>query len=155
MSTLKPSYPPITSKGLRPNHLNLSIRSALLSMALATGIAFSGNSFADVSALNTTEIKTYHIPAGPLGRALANFAVSAGIPLSFDSALTDGLTSTSISGEYSEKQVLEMLLAGSGLTFSQRADGSFTLNKTQSQSINNQIALPAVIVSGEKMNRRL
>lgn len=155
MSTIKPPYPPISSKALGPGYINLSIRNALLSMTLATAIALSGNSFAENASLNNTEIKTYHIPAGPLGRSLSNFAVSAGIPLSFDSTLTDGLTSPGISGEYSQQQVLDRLLAGSGLTLSQKADGSFTLYKTASAETNNQIALPAVIVSGEKINRRL
>jgi len=147
MSTLKPPYPPITSKALRPNYLNLSIRNALLSMALATGIALSGNSFADISALNTTEIKTYHIPAGPLGRTISNFAVSAGIPLSFDSTLTDGLTSPSISGEYSEQQVLEMLLANTGLKLSRTGSGGYLV--VASDGTESEITLPMVTVSGK------
>lgn len=155
MSPAKSTYLQTRSKSLKASRLNLSIRCALLGMALTTGIAISSNSFAETASLNTTEIKTYHIPAGPLGRSLSSFAVSAGIPLSFDSALTDGLTSPSISGEYSQQQVLDMLLAGSGLTISQKVDGSFTIYKTPLVETNNQIALPAVIVSGEKLNRRL
>ncbi len=155
MFPAKLKYLQTRPKSLKASRLNLSIRCALLGMTLTTGVVISSNSFAETASLNTTEIKTYHIPAGPLGRSLSSFAVSAGIPLSFDSALTDGLTSPSISGEYSQQQVLDMLLAGSGLTISQKADGSFTIYKTPLVETNNQIALPAVIVSGEKLNRRL
>lgn len=155
MSPAKSTYLQTRPKTLKASRLNLSIRCALLGIALTTGIAISNNSFAENASLNTTEIKTYHIPAGPLGRSLSSFAVSAGIPLSFDSVLTDGLTSPNISGEYSQQQVLDRLLAGSGLTISQKADGSFTLYKTVPAETNHQVALPAVIVSGEKINRRL
>lgn len=137
----------------KPTLLNQSIKAAIIATVVVTA-ALPINTLMAAEA-TVSQQQQFQIPAGPLAQSLNQFASQAGITLSFDPAIADGLTSPSISGEYSEKQVLEMLLAGSGLTFSQRADGSFTLNKTQSQSINNQIELPAVIVSGEKMNRRL
>ncbi|HNS59016.1 MAG TPA: TonB-dependent siderophore receptor, partial [Nitrosomonas europaea] len=42
--------------------------------------------------LDAADRKHYDIPAGPLGRTLSHFATVAGIALSFDPVLTEGLT---------------------------------------------------------------
>ncbi|HWK50594.1 MAG TPA: TonB-dependent siderophore receptor [Steroidobacter sp.] len=69
----------------------------------------------------------YDLPAGPLGRNAARAAAQAGISLSFDPALTDGLSSPAVSGRYTPKQVMRLLLAGSGLELAEKSDGTFTL----------------------------
>ena len=97
----------------------LVIRSALLSLALTSA--------AMAAQLDGVTMRAYQITPGPLGATLSNFAVDAGIALSFLPALTDGLTSPGLSGTYSTEEAVTRLLAGSGLEMVLRADGSYTL----------------------------
>lgn len=74
-------------------------------------------------------VQTYQIAPGPLGRALAEVASSAGMALAFDPALTDGRQSPALVGSYTPREALQRLLAGSGLQLVQSADGRYTLHK--------------------------
>ena len=68
------------------------------------------------------------VPAGPLGRALSVFAARAGVALTFDPALTEGLSSPGLKGSYSVQEGFDRLLEGSGLEAVARADG-YTLRQ--------------------------
>ncbi|MGE8150286.1 TonB-dependent siderophore receptor [Pseudomonas vancouverensis] len=106
--------------------LKLAIRSALLSLALTA--ATSPVALAAVPAqLDATATRSYNIAPGPLGTILSKFAVEAGIALSFQPSLTDGLTSAGLSGSYTIQEAASKLLAGSGLDMVARGDGSYTL----------------------------
>ncbi len=112
---------------LRPDRpFKPAIRSALLSLvliAVACPLAIAG----EPAQLDTLALRVYDIPAGPLGATLSSFAVDAGIALSFQPALTDGLSSPALSGRYSTQEAVNRLLAGSGLDMVRRSDGSYTL----------------------------
>ncbi|RSZ55948.1 TonB-dependent siderophore receptor [Massilia atriviolacea] len=109
----------------RPTRLHHAIRSACLGLALAAPLAGA----APVT-LDTAPLQSYKLPAGPLGRALSGFAVDAGIALSFDPALTEGLMAAPLAGSYPAREAAARLLAGSGLELAARADGSYTLKKS-------------------------
>lgn len=112
--------------------LTLAIRSALLGFVLVAG---SANTWAAAPRqLDSVEVKTYDIAAGPLGRALSTFAMDSGIALSFDPALTEGLVSPGLRGSYSGRDGVAQLLNGSGLTLVEREDGSYTLAPRQEGS---------------------
>ena len=113
--------------------LNHAIRAALLGMAFAATPPMDALA-ADATALEATAAKPYNIPAGPLGRTLSGFAVSAGIALSFDPALTEGMTSPALSGTYAPRDAAQRLLAGSGLDIVPRTDGSYTLKKRAAEA---------------------
>ncbi|RAI65370.1 TonB-dependent siderophore receptor [Pseudomonas fluorescens] len=106
--------------------LKLAIRSALLSLAL-TSAATPYAQAAEPAQLDATATRTYNIAPGPLGTTLSKFAVEAGIALSFQPSLTDGLTSPGLSGAYSTQEAVNKLLAGSDLEIVMRSDGSYTL----------------------------
>lgn len=108
--------------------LNHAIRAALLGMAFAATVPMEALA-ADGMALDATAAQPYNITAGPLGRTLSSFALSAGIALSFDPALTEGLTSPALAGVYAPRDAVQRLLAGSGLDIVPRTDGSYTLKK--------------------------
>ncbi len=93
-------------------------RLALLGWALATAAVHAAD-----------PAQSYQIAPGPLGRALAEVAATAGIALSFDPALTQGRQSPALSGNHTPREALQRLLAGSGLGLVQRADGSYTLQR--------------------------
>lgn len=116
---------PVVSLPCGERSLTLAIRTAMLSFALVAG---SANSWAAApTQLEAVAAKTYDLSAGPLGRALSNFAMDAGIALSFDSALTDGRSSPGLSGTYSAREGIARLLAGTDLELVERGNGSYTL----------------------------
>ena len=117
---------PLTRPRRAWRRLHLAARSALLGLAFA---AATGAGHAAESASAPAAKSSYRIPAGPLGRTLSGVAVGSGIALSFDPALTEGLTSPEVSGSYSVQEVLERLLEGSGLEIVSRGDGTYTLRR--------------------------
>lgn len=142
---------------LRPDRpFKPAIRSALLSLiliAVACPLAIAG----EPAQLDTLALRAYDIPAGPLGATLSSFAVDAGIALSFQPALTDGLSSPALIGRYSTQEAVNRLLAGSGLDMVRRSDGSYTLvarrvtlDETAVIGIDRRSdALPAVYAGGQ------
>jgi len=117
----------LVARTLRPAHpLKPVVRSALLCLAL--GASFSSQAVAETPArLDSVEVRSYNIAPGPLGATLSRFAVDAGIALSFQPALTEGLVSPGLVGTCSEQEAATRLLAGSNLQMLLRDDGSYTL----------------------------
>ena len=111
-----------------PRKLSQATQAALLSLALT--VTFAPAASAAESALNSTATRSYQIQAGPLGRSLVNVAAGAGIALSFDPALTEGRSSPALTGNYTVREALNRLLAGSELELVAKSDGSYTLKKT-------------------------
>lgn len=103
-----------------------AVRLAVLGCALAAGAAHAAES---APAAAPAAVQSYQIPAGPLGRAVAEVAAASGLALSFDPALTQGLSSPAVAGSFTPQAALQRLLAGSGLELVQRTGGSYTLQK--------------------------
>lgn len=117
----------LLARTLRPAPpLKPVIRSALLSLAL--GAPACPQALAEPAAqLNSVEARRYNIAPGPLGATLSRFAVDAGIALSFQPALTEGLASPGLVATCTAQQAATRLLAGSNLQMLLRDDGSYTL----------------------------
>ena len=118
------------SPRLVERRLNHAIRIALMSMALVSVSAFIPVAHAASETLDALAARPYNLASGPLGRTLSSFAAQAGIALSFDPALTEGLLSPALSGTYSAREGMRRLLSGSGLELVQRTDGSYTVSYT-------------------------
>ncbi|CAI8989410.1 TonB-dependent siderophore receptor [Pseudomonas serboccidentalis] len=115
------------ARHLRPDRpLKPVIRSALLSLVL-TGVVSPLVLAGAPLQLDAVAIRAYDIPAGPLGATLSSVAVDAGIALSFQPSLTEGLSSPALVGRFSPRQAVDRLLQGSGLDMVLRSDGSYTL----------------------------
>lgn len=114
---------------LQPTPLSQALRAALLGMALVAATAGPSAHAAETASLEGQAVRAYRIEAGPLGRALAVAAVTAGLALSFDPAQTEGLTSQALTGTFTAREAFARLLAGSGLEIVGRSDGSYTLRK--------------------------
>ncbi len=127
--------------------LNQAVRIALLSMMLVGAAVTSINVHAAANTLDAVAAKSYNIAAGPLGRNLSSFAAQAGIALSFEPALTEGLVSSALSGSYSAREAVARLLAGSGLDIVARVDGSYTLVKKSADAPRESSVLPEVLVT--------
>jgi outer membrane receptor for ferric coprogen and ferric-rhodotorulic acid len=124
--------------------LSRAVRIALFSMTLAAGHAHQAAFAAEVPA---AAAQAYQLPAGPLGRTLSGVAVGAGISLSFDPALTEGLTSPALQGSYTPRAALERLLAGTNLSLVARTDGTLTLQKRSTAAVSATAATAAAHVA--------
>ncbi len=115
----------------RPRHhfrpLAGAIRGATLGLLIAGGGMTSPVLLAAETARH--QVRHYAIPAGPLGSALAEFASQAGITLSIEPALVEGLRTSGLQTETGVDEGLSQLLQGSGLQAVRAQDGSFTLRR--------------------------
>ncbi|MNR82255.1 Ferric-pseudobactin BN7/BN8 receptor precursor [compost metagenome] len=127
--------------------LNHAVRVALISMALVSVSTLIPVSDAAANTLDAVAARSYNIAAGPLGRTLSTFAAQAGVALSFDPALTEGISSPTLSGTYSAREAIEKLLSGSGLEVVARTDGSYTLRKHSGATPRESSTLPEVNVT--------
>jgi iron complex outermembrane receptor protein len=117
----------LAARHLRPDHqFKPVIRSALLSLVLIGAVCPFALAVVPAQ-LDSVAVRAYNIPSGSLGATLSSFAVDAGIALSFQPSLTEGLTSPALIGNYSTQEALTRLLEGSGLDMVWRSDGSYTL----------------------------
>ena len=76
----------------------------------------------------------YHIGAGPLGKALTQFGVQAGVTISFDTEQARHLKTDGLEGSYSVEEGLERLLANSGLHAERQSNGGYVLVARNSPS---------------------
>ena len=102
------------------------IRSALLSLVLIGVVCPFALAVVPVQ-LDSVAVRAYDIPSGPLGATLSSVAVEAGIALSFQPSLTEGLTSPALIGHFTAQDAVTRLLDGSGLDMVLHSDGSYTL----------------------------
>ncbi|MDC6171254.1 STN domain-containing protein, partial [Paucibacter sp. XJ19-41] len=91
---------------LRPSLLSLALQSAALA-TLGLGAA--------AQAQQAASTQHYELPAGPLAELLPRFASQSGLLISADAGLTQGRQSPGLRGDYSPREGLAALLAGTGL----------------------------------------
>jgi iron complex outermembrane receptor protein len=114
----------------RSRALALGIRAALLCLPLASvapGIALA-------QAATQQAVRSYDIPAGLLSSALSRFAGEAGVLLSVDGSLLQGLQSKGLQGQYGVDDGFAALLQGSGLQAVRDGQGNYSLSRRTEQS---------------------
>ena len=70
---------------------------------------------AQTGSATSTTVQSYRISAGPMERALEDFARETGLKLSFDAAEVKGVTTRGLTGNFTAQDGLALLLSGSGL----------------------------------------
>lgn len=70
-----------------------------------------------------TSLRNFDIPAGNLDVALSRYGLQSGVELVVNGALTAGLQSPGVRGQYGATEALQRLLEGSGLEAVQHGDG--------------------------------
>jgi outer membrane receptor for ferric coprogen and ferric-rhodotorulic acid len=75
------------------------------------------------------DTRSYDIPPGPLSPALARFAGQAGVTLSADPALTEGLNTPGLHGRHGVLDGFAQLLQGTGLAVGQVGARAFVLRR--------------------------
>lgn len=133
---------------LHSDLLSNAIRAALLGTALGLAMVPGMTLAADASQVSST----YAIAPGPLDEVLNQFARQAGITLSSTPALTQGLQSKGLHGQYSAEQALGVLLAGSGLTAANQGNRTFIV---QAQPAEAALALPDTDIRGFTLGNAL
>ncbi|MFT3803620.1 MAG: TonB-dependent receptor [Burkholderiaceae bacterium] len=134
-----------------------ALRRIPLAMHLAlTGLG--GAAFAPVPAQAQAQaaaeaLRTWNLPAAGLEESLNRFARQAGLTLAADPALTAGRSAPAVSGSYSDRQVLDRLLAGSGLVAVLNGD-VVSIRRTPADDAAGEAAgtLPAVTVTAQAMS---
>ncbi|MGB7647486.1 MAG: STN domain-containing protein, partial [Pseudomonas fluorescens] len=109
--------PAVSPLRLRPL-LNLSLMLSLCASPLFVPISYAEDS---------TQRRSYEVPAGSLSAALTRFAGLAGVNLSVDPALVSGRSSAGLSGEYAVEEGFAQLLAGSGLQLQALGEQAYRL----------------------------
>ncbi len=139
-------HPRSTSLPHRPAALATALRCALLGLTLAATLPAPALAQTDATALPASDaVRRFDIPAGPLDRALDNFARTAGVNLSYDEALIAGRASGGLSGRHGIAAGLAALLAGSGVEAVAQPGGGYSLRKAP--DARSGAMLPAVKVS--------
>jgi len=91
----------------------------------------------------------FDIPAQPLDQAVTELARQAGLAVGGDAALLRGKQAPALAGEYTPRQALDRLLAGSGLTARFTDAGTVTLAEAGAQDGNGPTQLGPIQVTGE------
>lgn len=119
---LHPMLHPVSP--FHPRRLALAVLLAELAFgAAAPALAQSG------AAAQAESPRRYAIQGGTLDHALNRYAGASGILLAIDGELTAGKTSQGLSGDYTVREGLATLLAGSGLDAVEQPNGSYALCK--------------------------
>lgn len=99
----------------------------LLCASLATFAALPHNASAQPAA--TAAVRSYAIPAGPLGPALNQWGRESGTLITFAPELVAGERTRGASGSLSTRQALDALLMGTGLSASAGPQGAYVLRR--------------------------
>ena len=113
--------PPL--RRIATTQLTRAVRLAVLGASLASLYGFALMP-TEASAQSQT---VYRIGAGPLGSALTQFGVQAGVTISFDTEQARNLTTAGLEGSYSIEEGLDRLLANSGLQAERQSNGGYVL----------------------------
>ena len=98
-------------------------------LAIAGLLAGAPLHMAQAAPAPAASIQTYAIAAGKLGDVLADFAATAGVPLSFEPAQLGAARSAGLHGSFTVAAGFAQLLAGSGLEAVDVGNGAYALRK--------------------------
>jgi hypothetical protein len=93
-------------------------------------LAMGAMLLATLAIAQTEAARDYDIPGGPLSSALAQFGAQAGVLLSIDAKLTEGMSVPALKGRYTVRDGLHRLLIGSGLEAVGDARTGYTLRQS-------------------------
>lgn len=135
-----------------------AVRCALAAMACAVASAAHAQTpaAAPAPAVRVPADKDWHIGAGALDAALADFAAQAGVSIITPPAWVQGKTTQGLQGLHGVREGLTLLLAGTGLQAVQSADNAFVVralpaatNVDAANSAAMGATLPVVMVTAQ------
>ncbi|NOS75628.1 MAG: TonB-dependent receptor [Methyloglobulus sp.] len=87
------------------------------------------------------QTQQFNIPAQALDNALTELADTADLKLLFQSAVVRNLKSHAVSGNYTPKQALDIMLDGTGLNSRSTGTNAVTIEKQTAKMVNQNVAL--------------
>lgn len=97
-------------------------------MSLAIGMVLMASAAENVNAAEPeSESVNFDIPAQPLSKALIQFADQAEFRLLYSTDMTEGRSTSGVSGRHLPEDALQQLLSGTGLTYRKTEPGTITL----------------------------
>lgn len=129
-----------------------------MGIAIAASAGTASSAWAQGTASTVPSQRAYDIQPGPLGPVLSRYAGAAGVTLSFEPSLTEGLRSPGLQGSVpAVEEGFARLLAGSGLEAVPRSGGGYTLRlgapaptPPAGRTSSTDTQLPAVRVTAER-----
>lgn len=120
--------------------------------ASMSAVAWALPAFAHAQGTQAVAVESRHhfdIPSGSLDQALGRFGRQSGEAISVNAALTSGLNSPGLRGDYIVGDALRRLLSGTGLQAVRDSTGEYTLRPLPTPVADGNVAtLPAVKVVG-------
>lgn len=102
-------------------HLVRALRGRPISLAVATLLSAAG--------VSAQALHSFAVAPGPLSTVLSNTAATAGVMLSADASLTQGLASPGVQGRFTAEEGLARALAGTGLQLVREAGNVYTVQR--------------------------
>jgi len=104
----------------------------------------------------SAEIYNFNISAGPLAKAINDFAAISGVYLGGNGQLLQGKNTLGVEGNYSAKQALDLLLAGTGLSYEAGEGRSIVLiDSSYVFEDGNGVTMAPLLIAGEKEQKRI
>ena len=110
---------------------------------------------AAVQLAQAAQPRQFDIPAGGLEAALLAFSQQADLQLLYPSEMAAGLTTQGVQGRYQPEQALDLLLAGTGLTYSRSGADAIALARLPAETDSDSTMLGPIVVTGERTARSL
>lgn len=141
-----------------PTHCPFPLRAlAVAALALPCALSAQAQTTAPTAtAASAAAVRSYDVPAQPLGSALARIAAASGQQISIDAELVRGHSAPAVRGDYTPEQAARAALAGSGLALTHTERGNWGLAPAPTPAAAPPAApaagahaLPAVTVSGK------
>lgn len=111
-----------------PHLRRTALQTAALAL-LASPAAWAQQAGPAPATTNASAVRAYDIPAGPLSPALSRFAGQAGVTLSTDPALTEGLRTGGLRGSHGVQEGFAQLLEGTGLVVGVAGEKTYVLRR--------------------------
>lgn len=138
----------------------MKFHSGLIAAGLLFGLAAAQPFSASLAVAQEVEAQIFQIEKQPLSSALLKFAEQAEMEVLFDARIAKGQTSAGVEGTLTREQALDLLLAGTGLTYRYTSGNTVTLERGPTQGAPTQkngrpLMLAPITVTGERQTRTL
>jgi len=134
-----PALAPARTRGPLP------IRLSMLVLALGAALAGVQAAHAQTPPAAQSPVRAFDIPAGPLQQGLERFASVAGVNLSYEPSLVQGIRTRGLNGSYTVAGGLYALLAGTGLDAVAQGSGGYVLRPLPAGGVS---TLSSITVTG-------
>lgn len=126
-----------------------ALRTKLLFIATMTAMVYPQARALAQNVASSAATQTYNIAAGPLSPALSSFAGQAGVNLSSNPALTEGLRTAGLHGRFGVTDGFAQLLANTNVEAVSRGNGVYVLRAIPASAT----TMAPVTVTGAHANR--